>query len=281
MVEIKKYDDPNEFYRSCSPLLLLNESENNLLLGLSQNFLKKPEMQAGLFSIFHKGQLVGCFVFSRYLENINLISSKLNDSTYAELITQQLKEEIVRPNVIIAEHQTALLLIESLKKNGVTATLVMEQGVYRCTKVIQPPMPPKTLFRIAVAYDAPLLAKWTEAFHAEAVPEDPPVSGADIVKSRLDNKMLFVCEANSQVVSMASWARDVGSSCAVNLVYTPKSLRGHGYASWLTAQLTQHLLSNGKKEVTLYTDWNNSTSNKIYKAIGYDLIGQSLYYKLT
>jgi predicted GNAT family acetyltransferase len=51
-------------------------------------------------------------------------------------------------------------------------------------------------------------------------------------------------------------------------VYTPPELRGRGYASALTAALTEQLLQR-RRFCYLYTDLANPTSNSIYRRIGY------------
>jgi hypothetical protein len=52
-------------------------------------------------------------------------------------------------------------------------------------------------------------------------------------------------------------------------VYTPPELRGNGYATALTAEVSQRLLDGGRTFCFLYTDAANPTSNAIYERIGY------------
>ncbi|NJR12386.1 GNAT family N-acetyltransferase [bacterium] len=63
-------------------------------------------------------------------------------------------------------------------------------------------------------------------------------------------------------------------------VYTPPEQRGHGYASALTAALSQALLDDGLRFCTLNTDLKNPTSNKIYPAIGYYLVADQTMYEV-
>ena len=60
-----------------------------------------------------------------------------------------------------------------------------------------------------------------------------------------------------------------GGVVRVSGVYTPRSERGHGYASALVAALSQAILDSGLAFCTLNTDLLNPTSNKIYQKIGY------------
>ena len=58
-------------------------------------------------------------------------------------------------------------------------------------------------------------------------------------------------------------------------VYTPPELRGRGYGSALTAQVSQLQLDRGKRFCFLYTDLANPTSNAIYMRIGYERVCDS------
>jgi predicted GNAT family acetyltransferase len=46
-------------------------------------------------------------------------------------------------------------------------------------------------------------------------------------------------------------------------------VRGHGYASAATAAVSQAALEAGLREVVLYTDLANPTSNAVYQRLGY------------
>jgi predicted GNAT family acetyltransferase len=55
----------------------------------------------------------------------------------------------------------------------------------------------------------------------------------------------------------------------VGPVYTPPELRGRGYAGAATAAASQAALDVGVREVVLYTDLANPTSNALYQRLGY------------
>lgn len=55
----------------------------------------------------------------------------------------------------------------------------------------------------------------------------------------------------------------------ISAVYTPPDLRCRGYASALTAAVSQDQLNRGRRFCFLFTDLANPTSNKIYQEIGY------------
>jgi predicted GNAT family acetyltransferase len=70
-------------------------------------------------------------------------------------------------------------------------------------------------------------------------------------------------------VSMASVTPEVAGQVRVGPVYTPAPLRGHGYAGAATAEVSRAALDAGAKEVLLFTDLANPTSNGLYQRLGY------------
>ncbi len=80
---------------------------------------------------------------------------------------------------------------------------------------------------------------------------------------------ITVWEAGGVPVSVAGRTRAVAGMVRLGPVYTPPELRGHGYASAATAVVSQAALDAGLREVVLYTDLANPTSNGLYQRLGY------------
>ena len=74
-------------------------------------------------------------------------------------------------------------------------------------------------------------------------------------------------------MSMAASGRNTERGAMVNLVYTPRALRGKGYASSVVAALSKLQLDSGLSYCTLFTDMANPISNGIYRRIGYEYAG--------
>ncbi len=81
------------------------------------------------------------------------------------------------------------------------------------------------------------------------------------------------------MVSLAGKTRPMPHGIVIGPVYTPPELRGHGYASAVTAGLSQHLLDSGYQFVALFTNLANPISNSIYMKIGYKPLGDFNEYK--
>lgn len=135
------------------------------------------------------------------------------------------------------------------------------------------PVPRPVGFRRAPdAGDEAILQGWLCAFHAEAVPNDPPIAadaGARAIARGQGH--LWVTD---EPVCYASFGRELGGYVSIGPVYTPFAHRGHGYATALVAEMSALALASGHVGCTLFTDTANPTSNRIYARIGYRRIGE-------
>jgi len=123
--------------------------------------------------------------------------------------------------------------------------------------------------RPATADDWDLLVEWWAAFAAEARDPISPQEVADAVNRALHSGRQWLwLDADDAPVSMAAGRAPVRGSARIGPVYTPPALRGHGFASAVTARATQEVLDSGAVPV-LFTDRSNPTSNKIYQQLGY------------
>jgi predicted GNAT family acetyltransferase len=91
---------------------------------------------------------------------------------------------------------------------------------------------------------------------------------------------LLLWEDEGEPVSLAGWGGPTPNGIRIGPVYTPPELRSRGYATALTAELSQRLLDGrlyqgGRQFCFLYTDLANPTSNAIYERIGYRLAAEA------
>ena len=135
-----------------------------------------------------------------------------------------------------------------------------------------PARPAPGSWRLAEPRDRELVARWLTAFGEEATPGQPtpaePIALADRWIAR-EYRTLYLWEVGRQVVCMVGAGAETPNGVRVGPVYTPPAQRGRGYATTLTAAVTQDQLDRGRRFVTLFTDLANPTSNRIYQAIGY------------
>jgi predicted GNAT family acetyltransferase len=68
---------------------------------------------------------------------------------------------------------------------------------------------------------------------------------------------------------VAGPVRPAAGVVRVGPVYTPPALRGRGYAGAVTGAVTSAAIAAGAREVVLFTDLANPTSNALYRRLGY------------
>lgn len=122
--------------------------------------------------------------------------------------------------------------------------------------------------RLATEEDVPLLLPWHHAFAADV---GHPVAGIEeMLRVRLGRGALLVWTVDGEPVSMAGHTGVVAGVARVGPVYTPPQRRRHGYGAAVTAAASSAALEQpGARDVTIFTDLRNPTSNKIYSEIGY------------
>ncbi|HEU5216932.1 MAG TPA: GNAT family N-acetyltransferase, partial [Gaiellaceae bacterium] len=169
------------------------------------------------------------------------------------------------------------------RRTGVPARVNMRQGVYALERV-EPPSGAPGSARVATRDDHELALRWWIAFGDEVLHEGGPARerAEQSVEHRLSSPTsgFLLWEDGSEVVSLAGWGGPTPNGIRIGPVYTPPDLRRRGYATALTAELSQQLLDGrlfegGRRFCFLYTDLANPTSNKIYERVGYRRVAES------
>jgi hypothetical protein len=160
--------------------------------------------------------------------------------------------------------------------SGIEALLKMAMRIYKL-EAVQPVSGVPGRIRQAEKGDRELLEEWFAGFHRDAMREEPDmVHVGNSVTNYLTAdpwiRGLMLWEFEGQPVSMAGYAGPTPNGIRIGAVYTPPDLRRKGYASAVTAGLSQHLLDQGYKFCFLFTDLLNPTSNHIYQQVGYRAI---------
>jgi RimJ/RimL family protein N-acetyltransferase len=161
---------------------------------------------------------------------------------------------------------------------GTHATTVMELGTFDLPVRAGMPFEVRGRFRLAGPDDLDLVDGWAHDFHVEALPESP-AQVASLAPHVTDGRVgLWVVD--DEPVSMAYASRANGGVTRISGVWTPRTLRGNGYASAVVAALSNARMDRGER-CMLYTDLANPTSNAIYQALGYRRVGDSVTIRFT
>ena len=156
----------------------------------------------------------------------------------------------------------------------------MGQKLYKLEKVS---LIKKAKGRLVLAEEShvQVVSRWRHEFIVESLPNETSTyeSSIPITAERIKKKEIYIwVDESDNPVSMNSVGRSTKNGVCISLVYTPKHLRGLGYASSLVAEASQAMLDSGKKFCILYTNAANLTSNKIYQNIGYTEIAKSKHF---
>jgi predicted GNAT family acetyltransferase len=154
------------------------------------------------------------------------------------------------------------------ERTGEAAVVDMRMRMYRL-KDLKPPGTVPGRSRRASVGDTGVVAEWAGAFHLEAMPHAPGEDWLVWAARRINSDELYLWFDDNAPVAMAAHSAPTAGVARVGPVYTPPSMRRHGFGAAVTAATTEAALSAGAAHVVLYTDLSNPSSNGIYQAIGY------------
>lgn len=270
-MRIERHSDPAAFFALVAPFLERQEAEHNLQLGFRTR-LETDRHSYGpsdplLYAVFDEVGHVTAV--ATQTPPFGLVLSEIDDPAVVAALAERLAAdgaelptaggpvEVVRS---FAEHWAGIA--------GVTASVQTRERIYEASAVVHPGDVPGAM-RPYTDADRPTAIDWMRAFFDEAMPGSPEARVERFVDDRASGiGSLVLWEHDGRPVSIAGHAGETPNGARVGPVYTPPDLRGRGYASALTAALSERLLER-KRFCFLFTDLENPTSNSIYQRIGY------------
>ena len=270
-MRIERFHEPREFFARVAPFLERNEAAHTLHLGMRARLERDPRIfgphDPRLYAALEGDEVVGASIQT---PPFGAALSAFGDESAVEALAERMHADGVDLPSVMAEVAPGRRFVDRWNAlRGTTATVAIEQRIYEATEVI-PPRPVPGRMRPWEPSDRELVVEWMDAFMAEAMPGSPEGDGADFVARKESDAAgaLFLWDDGGPV-SLAGYGAPSPNGLRVGPVYTPPELRGRGYASALTAAVTEEVLSSGRRFAFLYTDLANPTSNSIYKRIGY------------
>lgn len=276
MLKLVRHSETASFCDATFPYLLQDEVTHNVLLGITGRFRNLGKNMDLLIHVENsKGDVVAAAM--KTAENTGAVISNLADNAALPVLVEGFAETFETLPTVLGNPDDAERFAELWQQaKGQSYHTKMEEGIYRLDTLIPPPTITGDS-RPAEKDDFEIIVDWFLAFDRDAhLNEITPEIAAESAERRtqgeaLDRMWFWVVEGKP--VSMAASGRKTPNGASIGPVYTPQVFRGKGYASAITAALSQAILDSGKKFCYLYTDMSNPTSNKIYQAIGYRHIG--------
>jgi uncharacterized protein len=247
-----------EFLDRAGPLLLADEARHNLILGVAGTVRDHPEVYPDV------GYWVVDGAAAVRTRPYPLILAKPRDEQALRDLVDAIDDEL--PGVTGATPE----VFDFARAWDRPYRVVQEHNIFRLEEIVAPPSVEGAL-RDATNDDLDLLTRWWRAFIEEAVPQDDqgPARDRTFVERRLAQRSIALWEVDGLPVSMCGHGGRTPNGVRIGPVYTPPDHRGRGYATVLTAHVSQRLLDGGRRFCFLYTDRANPTSNAIYERIGY------------
>ncbi len=279
MVKIQSHNDANELISLSGAYLELNESENNLPIGLAYRLAKNPRYYGPesplLLSILEQGRAVGVAMMT---PPRRLILSRFETSVEVAMVhlTRYLRGIDTPIPGVTGPATEAQALSECWTKEmaGVLSRVAMRLRVFEARTVADVPLSPGKL-RLAGISDHPFMTQWIVAF-SETIGEPVDVDRAkSTAQQYIKDRQLYIWDDGGPV-SIATETRPTRNGTTISTVYTPPEYRSKGYATSCVWSLTKKLLSDRYSFCNLYTDLSNPTSNSIYTKIGYVALGDAL-----
>ncbi|MFZ3588805.1 GNAT family N-acetyltransferase [Bacillus sp. DJP31] len=270
---------PAALLEKAESMLLVNEAKNNLMLGL---LYQAHKAETGLENYFFayaelEDEMRMAFIKTPNKNLIIASGGPISEEFLEDVIAELLQLNLSIPGIVGERTLANDFATVWTKKTGKKLVVDVEQLIYQLD-VVNEERIGSGVMRLAGVQDLDTISQWIYDF-AKVTPDLlTPEVARQKAEDDVNSQTIYLWTLNNSVVSMAKEARPTNNGVVVTLVFTPEEYRGMGYASSLVASLSKHLLEEGYKFCSLYTDLANPTSNHIYREIGYYQISESIMY---
>lgn len=276
--EIRKYDSMSTFLNDCRSVLMQKECENNVILGICNNFLNKsidPEKYILIAAIEKSGIVISCAVTT---PNKTILATSI---TQCDAAVKPLASYFNRNQINLKGLRGETSVVNSFMevyRKPITQSETLLLNTIKTLQSIQ--LVANSELTLGTTQDLPVLTTWLKNFQIDAglLPLKPDKEIQAAAEDKIKNKILYklVLNGDQQPVSMAAIVRETENFTIISWVYTPPESRSKGFATTAVYKLTELMLNNHQKHCALFTDKSNPVSNKIYRNIGYQPVAEYL-----
>jgi hypothetical protein len=275
-MEVEQVTGPVAVAERIENLLIVDEARHNLALGILSTARTHPTVYPELHGwvATDSGRVLGGAIRT---PPHNLVLARPADERAIGALARAIDAEL--PGVVGGVPEVDAFASAWAEWHRLDVTSVFDQRIYALRRV-SPPDPVPGAMRLATPADRLLVIGWVRAFAREALAGGDDTDGSRVernVDARLEaaDAGIALWEVGGLAVSLAGFSGRTPNGIRIGPVYTPPEHRTRGYATAVTAAVSQLLLGRGHRFCFLYTDLANPTSNSIYARIGYEPVCDS------
>jgi hypothetical protein len=275
-------DRLDDFLGTADEHLLARPAENSVLLTAAETLRARgPAAYGPEAPLFGWWELPGGAVRGAFLHTppYPVVLTRLPPEAAAALASTLARR--ARPVAGVNANRDAADAFAATWRNhtGDTARVRQQTRLYRLAKLMPLRMKADGGPRVATAADRDLVLSWFEAFAREV----GEMSGVrpDAIDDQLSYGGLTFWEADGVPVSMGGVTRPVARMVRVGPVYTPPTLRRHGYGGALAIAVSRAALEAGASEVLMFTDQGDSVSSALFLRMGYRPVAERVVLSFT
>ena len=268
-MKVEVHRDPRAFLGASGEFISQDPWSSSVVASVAERIASGVEPGSGddiFISVEEEGLVVGV---AMHTPPHALFLSRMPAAAADRLAQALARRARQLPGVSGAEDSTTAFARAWFQLTGRRSRLVVALRLYRLHTLAAPEAASGHPAAARAPEDTEVVSRWLREFHDEATPQAPAQDWSAVARRRLAGGDVQLWRDGGRPVAMACFSRTAAAVARVGPVYTPPQFRRRGYGAAVTATAAKAALLAGAREVVLYTDLANPTSNSIYVAIGF------------
>lgn len=263
------HESADAFLDQCATWLSMHEDLNHGLLSLADALRSNKHIHRPPFAFCHVAEneeIVSCAIFA---EPDGLVLSETGSDT-SKALFDYMYNKIGMPSRIFGPVTPATRLAKVFAAaSSRTHEIQSKWRVHRLDRFLEQEIQIPGQLTLGTMDDRKLVSKWGQEYDAE---KPANVNIEKFLLRKLKDGFLYFWN-DGQPKSLATLSGTLCTGPRISAVFTPRVLRGNGYAFALVYNLGKKYLASGSSYITLNTEWGDPVE-RMYEKIGYDVIGE-------
>ncbi|HRK32957.1 MAG TPA: GNAT family N-acetyltransferase [Candidatus Hydrogenedentes bacterium] len=280
-MKVEIHNDLQGFSDLVRPLLLQNEAENNVMLGMLHRRLVALKdgvtidaEEPFLCSISNQNRIIGA---GMQTPPYGLNLTKLPPDAIDPFVDALSRHSVHLHGVHSTSETAASFATAWTRRQNVSIARSNRLLLYKLNRLCAPKACPG-FARLATAADVELLWKWELAFANEL--DMFASDNTSEVQRKVAQKSFYVWQTDEPVAKAGY--RVISGACArIVDVYVPHQYRRRGFASAVAHAIADHLQCLGYSTVFLFTVAEDVGPNVVYSRLGFETLGEFTDYRFA